>query len=251
MEKPNYCPGYFYSDIMTRCWSEDPETRPEFKELTDVIGNILESSVRLHYVDLNDPYQQMNEVLFANNDGYLSMMPIDEQIEQKACSNDILVDLSSQKTTGDSSFKHERPLNFPDLLSVDDIACRMRNCSLQDDLFKTSLKGKVVRSASTDSSFIDKNFPSQRPSNFDIIQKLSSSCKEVDSDAFIKKRLKEATDFTLKTLKQSYRRRTESTEPLDVNSNSNEGSADRFKDHEAQVSDIAINAPPSSYAIVL
>ncbi|RWS21332.1 mast/stem cell growth factor receptor kita-like protein [Leptotrombidium deliense] len=60
MEKPDLCPNSVYQ-IMIDCWREDPKNRPDFTKLAELLGNLLEASVRQHYLDLNDPYQELNE----------------------------------------------------------------------------------------------------------------------------------------------------------------------------------------------
>ena len=76
MAQPKYCPNFIYRDIMAKCWLKDPNLRPEFSQLSANLGDLLESSVRQHYLDLNDPYQEMNNILFSNHD-YLNMKSTD------------------------------------------------------------------------------------------------------------------------------------------------------------------------------
>ncbi|XP_054166017.1 vascular endothelial growth factor receptor 1-like [Oppia nitens] len=71
MEKPDFAPKEIY-ELMTHCWSAEPKERPDFMEIADFIGALLESNVRQHYLDLNDPYQKINEQILNNND-YLRM----------------------------------------------------------------------------------------------------------------------------------------------------------------------------------
>ncbi|XP_076362758.1 vascular endothelial growth factor receptor 1-like isoform X2 [Tachypleus tridentatus] len=71
MEKPELCPDDVYN-IMQDCWKEEPAGRPDFTALVDKLGNLLESSVRKYYVELNNPYSEMNETSQNNND-YLTM----------------------------------------------------------------------------------------------------------------------------------------------------------------------------------
>ncbi|XP_013783997.1 mast/stem cell growth factor receptor kita-like [Limulus polyphemus] len=71
MEKPELCPDDVYN-IMQDCWKEEPAERPDFTALVDKLGNLLESSVRKYYVELNNPYMMMNETSQNNND-YLTM----------------------------------------------------------------------------------------------------------------------------------------------------------------------------------
>ncbi|XP_013790768.1 vascular endothelial growth factor receptor kdr-like [Limulus polyphemus] len=71
MDKPEFCPIDVYK-IMQNCWLEVPTERPDFTTLVDKLGNLLESSVRKYYVELNNPYEMMNETIQNNND-YLTM----------------------------------------------------------------------------------------------------------------------------------------------------------------------------------
>ncbi|XP_076338931.1 vascular endothelial growth factor receptor 1-like isoform X1 [Tachypleus tridentatus] len=71
MDKPEFCPSDVYK-IMQNCWKEVPTERPDFTTLVDTFGNLLESSVRKYYVELNNPYEMMNEAIQNNND-YLTM----------------------------------------------------------------------------------------------------------------------------------------------------------------------------------
>ncbi|KAI1287027.1 Vascular endothelial growth factor receptor 2 [Halotydeus destructor] len=75
MEKPDYCPDFFYDDIMQLCWAADPKDRPDFTGLSEILGQLMDSRVRQHYLDLNNPYQEMNKILFAENEYYLNMSP--------------------------------------------------------------------------------------------------------------------------------------------------------------------------------
>ncbi|XP_078038597.1 PDGF- and VEGF-receptor related [Augochlora pura] len=74
MEQPEYATPEVY-DIMRQCWKAKPTLRPSFTELVDSIGNLLEDSVRAHYVQLNAPYMDMNTILLeSGKDDYLTML---------------------------------------------------------------------------------------------------------------------------------------------------------------------------------
>ncbi|CAH1182641.1 unnamed protein product [Phyllotreta striolata] len=73
LESPQYAPNDMY-DIMTKCWSVKPTTRPSFTKLTEKIGTLLEDTLRKHYIDLNDPYLAMNTKMLETTNDYLSML---------------------------------------------------------------------------------------------------------------------------------------------------------------------------------
>ncbi|XP_043268630.1 vascular endothelial growth factor receptor 1 isoform X2 [Venturia canescens] len=74
MEKPEYATDELY-DIMLRCWKAKPTLRPTFTSLVTNIGDLLEESVKEHYIDLNAPYMDMNTmILESGKDDYLTMM---------------------------------------------------------------------------------------------------------------------------------------------------------------------------------
>ena len=75
MDKPKYSTKQIY-DIMQECWFHDPNARPDFMRLSELLGQQLEATVRRHYIDLNDSYVQANAT--TESPDYLSMMsPVD------------------------------------------------------------------------------------------------------------------------------------------------------------------------------
>ncbi|XP_075234261.1 vascular endothelial growth factor receptor kdr-like [Lycorma delicatula] len=72
MEKPEYATKDLY-DVMLDCWQERPSMRPSFTGLAEKLGDMLEDSVRKHYVDLNDPFLKENAEFLSQQD-YLSML---------------------------------------------------------------------------------------------------------------------------------------------------------------------------------
>ena len=73
MEKPKYATNHV-DEVMRMCWLTDPNRRPNFASLEDMLGVQLETSVRRHYIDLNDPYVQLNTNRSGESIDYLSMM---------------------------------------------------------------------------------------------------------------------------------------------------------------------------------
>ncbi|GFR18626.1 vascular endothelial growth factor receptor 3 [Trichonephila clavata] len=78
MEKPEFTPEKIYQ-LMKNCWLDDPNERPDFTGLAEQIGGLLESSVRKYYVELNTPYQMMNEEMLSNNNDYLQMTGVSKE----------------------------------------------------------------------------------------------------------------------------------------------------------------------------
>uniref|UniRef100_A0A6B2EPK2 Putative vascular endothelial growth factor receptor 1-like isoform x3 n=1 Tax=Phlebotomus kandelakii TaxID=1109342 RepID=A0A6B2EPK2_9DIPT len=73
MDKP-LCANQEIYDVMLQCWCANPESRPLFSDLEQRLSNMLQESVRSHYVDLNEPYLQMNsEYLKTGQMDYLAM----------------------------------------------------------------------------------------------------------------------------------------------------------------------------------
>ncbi|XP_050465212.1 vascular endothelial growth factor receptor 1 isoform X2 [Cataglyphis hispanica] len=74
MEQPEYAIREIY-DIMSQCWKAKPTLRPSFTDLAESIGNLLEESVRSHYISLNTPYMDLNTMnLESGKNDYLTMM---------------------------------------------------------------------------------------------------------------------------------------------------------------------------------
>lgn len=69
---------------MLQCWSLNPESRPLFSDLEKHLGRLLEKGVAEHYIDLNEPYLQMNVDQFATRPvDYLAAMAAPEGIAPK------------------------------------------------------------------------------------------------------------------------------------------------------------------------
>ena len=71
MDKPKYATNPI-EQVMQRCWNADPGNRPSFGELEEDLGDQLEASVKRHYIELNNPFIQSNDVNISTD--YLSMM---------------------------------------------------------------------------------------------------------------------------------------------------------------------------------
>ncbi|XP_046748827.1 mast/stem cell growth factor receptor Kit-like [Diprion similis] len=74
MEKPEYATEEIY-DIILNCWKEKPNLRPSFSELVENIGTLLDEDLKIHYANLNFPYENVNIETSRNRESdYLIMM---------------------------------------------------------------------------------------------------------------------------------------------------------------------------------
>ncbi|XP_034181640.2 PDGF- and VEGF-receptor related isoform X1 [Osmia lignaria lignaria] len=74
MEQPEYATPDIYN-IMLQCWKAKPTLRPSFTELVHSIGELLEESIKAHYISLNAPYLDMNTMMLeAGKNDYLTML---------------------------------------------------------------------------------------------------------------------------------------------------------------------------------
>ncbi|XP_029159072.1 vascular endothelial growth factor receptor kdr-like isoform X2 [Nylanderia fulva] len=80
MEQPKYAICEIY-EIMIQCWKAKPTLRPSFTDLAESIGNLLEESVRSHYISLNTPYMDLNSMTLENSkNDYLTMMSAPDHV---------------------------------------------------------------------------------------------------------------------------------------------------------------------------
>ncbi|XP_044012996.1 vascular endothelial growth factor receptor kdr-like isoform X2 [Aphidius gifuensis] len=103
MEKPEYATNEVYN-IMNKCWQAKPLLRPTFTGLVDSIGDLLDESVKMHYVDLNTPYIDMNTMLHdGTNNDYLTMMSAPDHATISSATNDYvnqpIIDINNKDTS--------------------------------------------------------------------------------------------------------------------------------------------------------
>ena len=60
MEKPEFAPNLF-GEMMSNCWKADPNERPTFRQLEEIIVGQLESSVTSNYLNMNEIYVKLNQ----------------------------------------------------------------------------------------------------------------------------------------------------------------------------------------------
>ena len=60
MEKPECAPNLF-GEMMSNCWKADPNERPTFRQLEEIIVGQLESSVTSSYLNMNEIYVKLNK----------------------------------------------------------------------------------------------------------------------------------------------------------------------------------------------
>jgi len=53
LEKPSLMPNPV-SDLMMKCWDNDPKERPDFSQLKTELGNMLEDDVHKHFLKMMD-----------------------------------------------------------------------------------------------------------------------------------------------------------------------------------------------------
>ena len=73
MEKPEICPQPIYQ-MMLRAWDNEPEKRPQFLELMDELGDLLEEGETDHYLDLTKNFDASVVNNAVENKDYLAMM---------------------------------------------------------------------------------------------------------------------------------------------------------------------------------
>ena len=85
MEKPEYCPKAMY-DMMLKAWDADPTKRPNFLELMDELGDLLEDGEKDHYLNLTKNFDLASTVgNFVNaveNRDYFGMMAAPDFMSQ-------------------------------------------------------------------------------------------------------------------------------------------------------------------------
>jgi hypothetical protein len=57
MGKPEYAPN-FIGEMMKNCWQNEPNDRPTFSQMADVIAKQIESVVGVDYLNLNEPISE-------------------------------------------------------------------------------------------------------------------------------------------------------------------------------------------------
>ncbi|KZC11067.1 Vascular endothelial growth factor receptor 3, partial [Dufourea novaeangliae] len=113
MEQPEYATFEVY-DIMLQCWKAKPTVRPSFTELVDSIGDLLEESVKAHYVSLNDPYMDMNTTMLeGGKNDYLTMLSAPDHTMLSSPNHDY-VNSPVPENPGDSSYLCMSPISKRD-----------------------------------------------------------------------------------------------------------------------------------------
>ncbi|XP_071570035.1 vascular endothelial growth factor receptor 1 isoform X1 [Temnothorax nylanderi] len=113
MEQPDYAIRQVY-DIMLQCWKAKPTLRPSFTDLVESIGNLLEESVRLHYISLNTPYMDMNTMnLESGKNDYLTMMSAPDHAVLSSPNHDYVNSPFSKGAPADSSYLCMSPGTSP------------------------------------------------------------------------------------------------------------------------------------------
>lgn len=146
-------------DIMLECWRASPETRPSFADLAKRLGDMLQDSVKdvrrigivldgnsykyiynlQHYLDLNEPYLQMNTDYFrgGKRDYFSSMGPP----ETPAPPVPTYVNTGGEKGSPDKSYLKMSPKSdvvFYDNTKTETDGVHLNQINLSDAMFKSS-----------------------------------------------------------------------------------------------------------------
>ncbi|KAL7635880.1 UNVERIFIED_CONTAM: hypothetical protein RMT77_013697 [Armadillidium vulgare] len=73
LEKPKYCNSYQYN-LLLQCWRLNPVERPRFKQISDILWDMLSPNKTKSYGSMNTVYKQMNEEWLSRNKDYLDMV---------------------------------------------------------------------------------------------------------------------------------------------------------------------------------
>lgn len=87
MEKPDNAPNFF-GQIMADCWKLEPNERPTFVQLQQMIGDYMEPLTAADYLDVNVPRQCCNEEINRST-SQMSTMPNEEPDYQFAKDDEI------------------------------------------------------------------------------------------------------------------------------------------------------------------
>ena len=71
LEKPELATSRI-ARLITTCWNRDPKLRPTFRHLEEILGAHLETSVRNRYVDMNEPYNKLNQQVKIKGEAVLN-----------------------------------------------------------------------------------------------------------------------------------------------------------------------------------
>ncbi|KAJ8674045.1 hypothetical protein QAD02_005307, partial [Eretmocerus hayati] len=116
MEQPKWAPDNVY-EIMLHCWNADPMLRPSFAQLATSVGKLLEKNVEMYYIELNQPYAEMNEAREENKTDFLKMMSAPDHASRfsnyKEYMNSAYLVYTSTKSFDESERNIKLPLTTP------------------------------------------------------------------------------------------------------------------------------------------
>ncbi|XP_074649974.1 vascular endothelial growth factor receptor 1-like isoform X2 [Tubulanus polymorphus] len=72
MALPQFATTELYQ-LMGSCWQENPDDRPNFSNISEQLGSLLEMNVKQLYIDLNTPYLHLQDEEAGTASGYLQM----------------------------------------------------------------------------------------------------------------------------------------------------------------------------------
>ncbi|PIO72036.1 hypothetical protein TELCIR_06046 [Teladorsagia circumcincta] len=62
LEMPEYCPAQLYTQIMLPCWHADPNCRPSFSELVDLVNDLIISMENSQSQQLYSRYEKLSSI---------------------------------------------------------------------------------------------------------------------------------------------------------------------------------------------
>jgi len=101
MEKPDTCSDEFYQ-LMTRCWTDNPDMRPTFRELCQDLEDWMEREVpylNLNQLDEDQPYYDASVVSLSSGSSCTGQAPV-----ESLASNTDIVNLARDRNGNRSEF---------------------------------------------------------------------------------------------------------------------------------------------------
>ena len=102
-----WCVSY---ELMLQCWNANPNDRPDFADIADLVGEMLDDKTKKHYIELNNPYLEMNEQILGTSD-YLKMSSNNSNGNGVGCEQSIMVNNEDNAITTITTTMIGSPIN--------------------------------------------------------------------------------------------------------------------------------------------